>query len=43
MPDVHIDDALTLFPNFIGYEGDSPSGLEDYENLKPLTVYDMVW
>ena len=43
MPDVHIDDALTLFPNFIGYEGDAPSGLEDYENLKPLTGYDMVW
>ena len=43
MPDVHIDDALALFPNFIGYEGDAPSGLEDYDNLKPLPNYDSVW
>tara|TARA_B100000927_G_C16257086_1_gene385890 strand:- start:52 stop:321 length:270 start_codon:yes stop_codon:yes gene_type:complete len=43
MLDVHIDDALLLFPNFIGYEGDAPSGLEDYENLKPLDGYDRVW
>ena len=43
MQDVSIDDALASFSNFIGYEGDAPGGLEDYENLKPIPGYDMVW
>ena len=43
MIDVHIDDALLLFPNFIGYEGDAPSHSVEYNNLKPLPGYDSVW
>ena len=43
MMEVHIDDALGLFPNFIGYEGDAPSHINEYDNLKPLPGYDSVW
>ena len=43
MIDVHIDDALVLFPNFIGYEGDAPSHSDEYNNLKPIPGYDSVW
>ena len=41
--EVDIDDALELFPNFIGYEGDAPSHIDEYDNLKPLPGYESVW
>ena len=31
-----IDDALASFDNFIGYQGEAPATMTDYENLKPL-------
>ena len=38
MMEVHIDDALGLFPNFIGYEGDAPSHIDEYDNLNLFLV-----
>ena len=31
-----IDDALASFDNFIGYVGEAPATVSEYENLKPL-------
>ena len=36
MNEYTIDDALASFDNFIGYEGQAPATVLEYENLKPL-------
>ena len=36
MNEYTIDDALASFDNFIGYEGQAPATMTEYENLKPL-------
>ena len=38
-----IDDALASFDNFIGYEGQAPATVSEYENLKPLENYTEVF
>ena len=36
MDEYTIDDALASFDNFIGYQGEAPATMTEYENLKPL-------
>ena len=36
MNEYTIDDALASCDNFIGYEGEAPATVSEYENLKPL-------
>ena len=36
MNEYTIDDALASFDNFIGYQGEAPASMTEYENLKPL-------
>ena len=36
MDEYTIDDALASFDNFIGYQGQAPATMTEYENLKPL-------
>ena len=38
-----IDDALASFDNFIGYVGEAPATVSEYENLKPLDKHTEVF
>ena len=38
-----IDDALASFDNFLGYQGEVPTTVTEYENLKPLENYTEVF
>ena len=43
MNEYTIDDALASFDNFIGYIGEAPATVSEYENLKPLENYTEVF
>ena len=43
MNEYTIDDALASFDNFIGYVGEAPATVSEYENLKPLENYTEVF
>ena len=38
MAKISIDDALSSFANFQGYEGDKPTNENEYKNLKPFKL-----